>query len=49
MAVGCGCDGGLLWLVVMDCGFAFVFFSPYSGLWLPQWCVGSGGGGYGCG
>ena len=26
-----------------------LFFSPYSGLWLPQWCVGSGGGGCGCG
>ena len=40
MAVGCGCDGGLLWLVVMDCGFAFVFFpltvgyGCHSGVWV---------------
>lgn len=24
MAMSCGCDGGLLWLVVMDCDF-FLF------------------------
>ena len=40
MAVGCGCDGGLLWLVVMDCGFAFVYFpltvgyGCHSGVWV---------------
>ena len=40
MAVGGGCDGGLLWLVVMDCGFAFVFFpltvgyGCHSGVWV---------------
>ena len=26
MIVDCGCDGGLLWPMVVGCGFVFIFF-----------------------